>query len=127
MSVHAEDRKSGLYNGNKNEDAEGIHVPFLPCERPRLAHRSRTFRVGRIHRRNVRRSRKIDALSDQLGPLSDFADPSSVIAAKLAPMDFSALGKSLNDGIIAADHQNKADVGGRIARSWCDAAGLDVL
>jgi hypothetical protein len=88
MPVHAEDRKSGLYNGNKNEDAKGIHVPFLLCERPRLAYRSRTFRVGRIHRRNVWRSRKIDALSDQLGPLSDLADPSSVIAAKLAPMDF---------------------------------------
>jgi hypothetical protein len=34
MAVRAEDRKSGLYNGNKNEDAEGIHLPFLRCERP---------------------------------------------------------------------------------------------
>ena len=69
---------------------------------------------------------KIGVLNDQSGIYADLAGPGSVEAARMAIEDFggSALGKPIE--LIAADHQNKADVGAAIARTWYDQDGVDV-
>jgi branched-chain amino acid transport system substrate-binding protein len=41
--------------------------------------------------------------------------------------DFIAKDKSLKIEVIAADHQNKPDVGSQIARKWYDSDGVDLI
>jgi branched-chain amino acid transport system substrate-binding protein len=52
--------------------------------------------------------------------------PGSVIAARMAVEDAggTVLGKPVD--IVAADHQNKADIGAAIARQWFDADQVDM-
>ena len=65
---------------------------------------------------------KIGVLNDMSGPYADITGASSVAAVQMAVEDFggSVLGRKIE--VIAADHQNKADVGASIARrcaaSW---------
>lgn len=70
---------------------------------------------------------KIGVLNDQAGQFSDMAGKGSVIAARMAVQDFG--GKVLNAPIeiVAADHQNKADVGAAIARRWYDTEQVDAI
>ena len=49
------------------------------------------------------------------------------VCAKQAPLDFGISGKGWNVEIIAADHQNKPDVGASIARQWFDQGGVDAI
>lgn len=81
------------------------------------------FGVGRSEAQGV----KIGVLNDQSGVQADFAGPSSVLAAKMAVEDFG--GKILGGPIevVAADHQNKADIGVNVARQWFDADNVDVI
>jgi branched-chain amino acid transport system substrate-binding protein len=69
---------------------------------------------------------KIGVLNDQSGIYADLAGPGSVEAARMAIEDFggNALGKPVE--LVAADHQNKADVGAAIARTWYDQDGVDM-
>jgi branched-chain amino acid transport system substrate-binding protein len=69
---------------------------------------------------------KIGVLNDQSGIYADLAGPGSVEAARMAVEDFggNALGKPVE--LIAADHQNKADVGAAIARTWYDQDDVDM-
>jgi branched-chain amino acid transport system substrate-binding protein len=69
---------------------------------------------------------KIGVLNDQSGIYADLAGPGSVEAARMAIEDFggNALGKPIE--LVAADHQNKADVGAAIARTWYDQDGVDM-
>lgn len=69
---------------------------------------------------------RIGVLNDQSGIYADLAGPGSVEAARMAIEDFggSVLGKPVD--VLAADHQNKADVGANIARAWFDTDGVDV-
>jgi len=70
---------------------------------------------------------KIGILSDLSGHYAEIAGKSAVQAAHLAIADFG--GKVLGQPItmIAADHQNKADIGLAIAREWLDTRGVTAI
>jgi branched-chain amino acid transport system substrate-binding protein len=70
---------------------------------------------------------KIGVLNDQSGLYADLAGAGSVVAARMAVEDFGAAAKGMKVEIVAADHQNKADVGSAIARQWYDADKVDVI
>ncbi len=70
---------------------------------------------------------KIGILSDMSGPYSDLAGPGSVAAARLAVEDFKGKDKGIEVEIVSGNHQNKADIGSVIARSWIDQEGVDVI
>jgi len=69
---------------------------------------------------------KIGVLNDMAGPYADFAGPGTVVAARMAVEDFGGqvLGKPIE--VIAADHQNKPDIGAAIARRWFDVEHVDM-
>ena len=69
---------------------------------------------------------KVGVLNDMSGPYADLSGRWSVVAATLAAEDFA---RDAGRGaprveILAADHQNKADVGAAIARRWVDQDGV---
>src|SRR5262245_66343240 len=66
---------------------------------------------------------KIGVMNDQSGLYADLGGPGSVTAARMAAEDAggSVLGKPIE--IVAADHQNKADVGVAIARRRFESEG----
>jgi len=70
---------------------------------------------------------KIGVLADMSGLYSDLSGIGSVVAAQMAAEDFggTVLGKKIE--IIAADHQNKPDIGANIARKWIDRQGVDAI
>ena len=70
---------------------------------------------------------KIGVLTDESGPYADFAGVWSVEAAKMAVEEFGGkvLGKPIE--VIAADHQNKPDLGASIARQWFDRDGVEMI
>jgi branched-chain amino acid transport system substrate-binding protein len=70
---------------------------------------------------------KFGVLTDMAGLFADNGGKGSVAAAQLAIDECggSALGKTIE--LISADHQNKPDVGGNIARQWYDQDGVDVI
>ena len=70
---------------------------------------------------------KIGVLNDQSGPYADLAGPGSVVAARMAVEDFGAARKGMKVEVLAADHQNKPDVGSQIARQWYDVDKVDVI
>ncbi|HST94815.1 MAG TPA: ABC transporter substrate-binding protein [Microvirga sp.] len=70
---------------------------------------------------------KLGVLNDQSGVYSDLTGQGSVIAARLAVEDFKPADKGIKVDIIAADHQNKPDIGASIARQWYDQEGVDVI
>jgi branched-chain amino acid transport system substrate-binding protein len=70
---------------------------------------------------------KIGVLNDESGPYAALAGPGSRVAALMAVEDFGAAAKGLKVEIVFADHQNKADVGGKIAREWYDVDKVDMI
>ena len=58
---------------------------------------------------------KIGVLTDMGSVFSDFGGPGSVIAAQMAVQDSGMADKVQ---LIAADHQNKPDIGAGLARAW---------
>lgn len=70
---------------------------------------------------------RIGIITDMSGQYSDGNGTGSVLAAKLAVEDFGGklLGKPIE--VIAADHQNKPDIGASIVREWLDTKGVDVV
>ena len=73
------------------------------------------------------RSIKLGVLNDASGPYSDNGGEGSVTAAKMAAEDFMQMHPDFKVEIIAADHQNKADVGAGIARRWIDQEKVDAI
>jgi branched-chain amino acid transport system substrate-binding protein len=73
------------------------------------------------------RSIKIGVLNDASGPYSDNGGEGSVTAANMAAEDFMKQHPDFKVEIIAADHQNKADVGAGIARRWIDQDHVDAV
>jgi len=69
---------------------------------------------------------KIGVMNDQSGLYADLGGPGSVTAAKMAAEDAggSVLGKPVE--IVAADHQNKADIGVAVARRWFESEAVDM-
>src|SRR5690606_24291979 len=70
---------------------------------------------------------RIGVLNDQTGTYADFGGLTSVEAARMAVEDFDAAGKGIKVEVIAADHQNKADVASALARRWFDVDGVDAI
>ena len=70
---------------------------------------------------------RIGVLTDLAGPYSGNAGEGSVRAARLAVEDFGGkvLGRPVE--VLAADHQNKPDLGAGKAREWIDRDGVDVI
>jgi branched-chain amino acid transport system substrate-binding protein len=70
---------------------------------------------------------KIGILNDQSGVYADYGGKGSIEAAKMAIEDFggSVLGQKID--LVTADHQNKPDLAGAIARRWYDAEGVDMI
>jgi branched-chain amino acid transport system substrate-binding protein len=69
---------------------------------------------------------KIGVMNDQSGLYADLGGPGSVVAARMAAEDAggSVLGKPID--IVAADHQNKADIGVAVARRWFESEAVDM-
>src|SRR5277367_2146243 len=77
-------------------------------------------------RAQAARPLKIGVMNDMSSVYSDFQGKGSVIAAVLAVEDYSAkLGVPVE--IVAADHQNKPDIGAAIARKWFETEHVDVI
>ena len=70
---------------------------------------------------------KIGVLNDRSGLYADLSGQGSVIAAQMAVEDYGAAAKGLKVEIVAADHQNKPDVGSNVARQWFDIDKVDVI
>jgi branched-chain amino acid transport system substrate-binding protein len=70
---------------------------------------------------------KIGILNDQSGPYADLSGLGSVEAAKMAieEMGGNIAGKKIE--LVFGNHQNKADIGAVIARTWFDRDGVDVI
>ena len=80
---------------------------------PAMAADLPTFRVG--------------VLNDQSGLYADIAGPGSVEAAKMAVEDFMPEKHGFKVEVVAADHQNKPDVGAAIARKRFDVEHFDSI
>jgi branched-chain amino acid transport system substrate-binding protein len=70
---------------------------------------------------------KIGVLNDQTGPYADMGGSGSIVAARLAVEDSGLHDKGWTIDIVAADHQNKADIASSIARQWYDVDGVDMI
>ncbi|HVY15522.1 MAG TPA: ABC transporter substrate-binding protein [Rhodopila sp.] len=71
---------------------------------------------------------KIGILNDMNGPFADQSGRGSVVAAQMAAEDFAAEAPSpFKVQILAADHQNKPDIGTGIVRAWIDRDGVDAV
>lgn len=70
---------------------------------------------------------RIGVLTDMTGLYSDQNGQGSVTAVKMAVEDFGGkvLGKRIE--VIAADHQNKADLAGSLAREWFYTKKVDMI
>ena len=70
---------------------------------------------------------KIGVLNDESGPYAPSGGPGSRVAALMAVEDFGAAAKGMKIEIVFADHQNKVDVGVKIARQCYDTEKVDVI
>jgi branched-chain amino acid transport system substrate-binding protein len=73
---------------------------------------------------------KLGVMNDRSGVYSDIGGEGSVVAARMAVEDARAqkiIGDDVKVEVIAADHQNKPDIGANIARQWYDQDGVDVI
>lgn len=70
---------------------------------------------------------KIGVLSDLGGPYEQNSGNGSVEAARIAAEEFGNRVNGKPIEIIAADHQNKPDVGSTIARRWFDLEQVDAI
>ncbi len=71
---------------------------------------------------------KIGVMNDMSGLYADITGPGSVLAARMAVLDFQAQAKpDFKIEVLSADHQNKPDVGSTLARQWIDTDGVDMI
>src|SRR5437016_4653916 len=70
---------------------------------------------------------RIGILNDQSGLFATYQGIGSVVAAQMAVEDYGgkAAGKPVE--VVAADHQNKPDVGVGIARRWYENESVDAI
>jgi branched-chain amino acid transport system substrate-binding protein len=100
---------------------------LLPTRRPILRLALLALCASSASFAETPRSIKIGVLNDASGPYSDNAGEGSVTAAKMAAADFMQKHPDFKVEIVAADHQNKADVGVGIARRWIDQDKVDAI
>ena len=70
---------------------------------------------------------RVGVLTDLSGQYRDNSGPTSVLAAKQAVEDFQPEAKGFRVEILAADHQQKPDVGAGVARRWFDREDVDAI
>ena len=70
---------------------------------------------------------RIGVLTDLSGQYRDNSGPTSVLAAQQAVEDFRPERHGFTVEILAADHQQKPDVGAAIARAWFDRDGVSAI
>lgn len=70
---------------------------------------------------------RIGVLEDQSGLYADATGAGSTLAAQMAVEDSGLLQKGWKIDVIAADHQNKPDIGVTIARKWIDEDSVDTI
>jgi branched-chain amino acid transport system substrate-binding protein len=70
---------------------------------------------------------RIGVLTDLSGQYRDNSGPTSVLAAKQAVEDFNPSAHGFNVEILAADHQQKPDIGVSVAREWFDRQNVDAI
>ncbi|GLR77777.1 ABC transporter substrate-binding protein (plasmid) [Azospirillum oryzae] len=70
---------------------------------------------------------RIGVLNDQSGIYAGLSGPGSIWAAKKAVEDFQPEKHGLKVEVVAADHQNKPDIGSSIARKWIDVDKVDMI
>lgn len=70
---------------------------------------------------------RIGVLTDLSGQYRDNSGPTSVLAARQAVEDFGPERHGFTVEILAADHQQKPDVGAAIARQWFDRDGVSAI
>ena len=76
-------------------------------------------------RAQTRPTIKIGVLNDMSGPYRDATGQGSVVCVQQAVRQFNSAGFDVQ--VLAADHQNKPDVGAAVARQWFDRDGVDVI
>src|SRR4051794_175638 len=70
---------------------------------------------------------KIGVLDDMSGPYADIQGPGDVVAVQMAVEDFGGTVLGAPIEVVGADLQNKADIGGAIARRWYDNERVDAI
>src|SRR5437588_10013975 len=70
---------------------------------------------------------KIGVMNDMSGLYADISGQGSVEAARMAIADFGGTVNGKKIELVSADHQNKPDVGGAIARQWYDDDKVDAI
>lgn len=70
---------------------------------------------------------KIGILNDQSGTYADTSGLGSVTSAQMAVEEFRASHPNIKVEMVAADHQNKPDIGTSIARRWYDTENVDAI
>jgi len=70
---------------------------------------------------------KIGVMNDMSGLYADISGQGSAEAARMAIADFGGTVNGKKIELITADHQNKPDVGGAIARQWYDNDKVDAI
>jgi branched-chain amino acid transport system substrate-binding protein len=70
---------------------------------------------------------KLGVLTDMAGQHADAAGKGSLTAVEMAVADYGGTVKGKAIKVIAADHQNKPDVGADIVRNWYDNEQVDVV
>ena len=70
---------------------------------------------------------KIGVLTDMSGLYADVAGPGAILATQMAVEDSGLAAKGWKIDVISADHQNKADIAGNVARRWADEDKVDFI
>ena len=70
---------------------------------------------------------RLGVLTDLSGQYRDNSGPTSVLAAKQAVEDFQPEQRGFHVDIVAADHQQKPDIGAAVARAWFDREAVDAV
>jgi len=70
---------------------------------------------------------RIGVLNDQSGVFATYQGIGSVIAAQMAVEDYGGKAAGRKVEVVAADHQNKTDIGVAIARRWYENENVDAI
>lgn len=70
---------------------------------------------------------RLGVINDQSGPFSSLTGPGSVVAVQMAAEDMKAQLGAIKVEVVAADHQNKPDVGLTIVKRWFDVDKVDAV
>ncbi|PRA52376.1 ABC transporter permease [Ochrobactrum sp. MYb68] len=70
---------------------------------------------------------RIGLIEDMSGVYADITGMGAVTAAQMAVNEFGGTVLGMPIEIVSADHQNKPDIGGAIARKWLDEDKVDAI